>query len=78
MTPGAKRSAVAHARECHGLSERRACDLIGIARRVARYQPNRADDADLRQRLRELAVERRRFGYRRLGYLLNHKKLLRI
>jgi putative transposase len=35
--------------------------------------------------LRELAAERRRFGYRRLGYLLaregitpNHKKLLRI
>ncbi len=85
VTPGAKRNAVAHARECHGLSERRACDLIGIARRVARYQPSRADDAGLRQRLRELAAERRRFGYRRLGYLLareglapNHKKLLRI
>jgi site-specific DNA recombinase len=70
VTPGAKRNAVAHARECHGLSERRACDLIGIARRVARYQPSRADDAGLRQRLRELAAERRRFGYRRLGYLL--------
>ena len=85
MTPDAKRSALAHARECHGLSERRACDLIGIGRRVARYQPSRADDAGLRQRLRELAAERRRFGYRRLGYLLareglapNHKKLLRI
>ena len=85
VTPGAKRNAVAHARECHGLSERRACDLIGIARRVARYQPSRADDAGLRQRLRELAAERRRFGYRRLGYLLareglapNHKKLLRL
>nr|WP_188966656.1 IS3 family transposase [Neoroseomonas lacus] len=85
VTPGAKRCAVAHARDCHGLSERRACDLIGIARRVARYQPSRPDDAGLRQRLRELAAERRRFGYRRLGYLLareglspNHKKLLRI
>ena len=85
VTPGAKRWAVAHARDCHGLSERRACDLIGIARRVARYQPSRPDDASLRQRLRELAAERRRFGYRRLGYLLareglspNHKKLLRI
>ena len=85
VTPGVKRDAVAHARECHGLSERRACDLIGIARRVARYRPSRSDDAGLRQRLRELAAERRRFGYRRLGYLLaregvrpNHKKLLRI
>ena len=85
VTPGAKREAVVHARECHGLSERRACELIGIARRVARYEPSRPDDAGLRQRLRELAGERRRFGYRRLGYLLaregmrpNHKKLLRI
>ncbi len=64
VTPGAKRSAVAHSQACHGLSERRACDLIGIARRVARYQPSRADDADLRQRLREVVAERRRFGCR--------------
>jgi len=85
VTPGAKREAVAHAQDCHGLSERRACELIGIARRVARYEPRRPDDAGLRQRLRELAAERRRFGYQRLGYLLaregvrpNHQKLLRI
>ncbi|AFW01376.1 transposase [Gluconobacter oxydans H24] len=44
-----------------------------------------ADDAVLRQRLRELADQRRRFGYHRLGYLLaregfspNHKKLFRL
>lgn len=85
VTPGAKREAVAHAREHHGLSERRACSLVGVSRRVIRYQPTRVDDAPLRARLRELAAERRRFGYRRLGYLLaregmtpNHKKLLRI
>ena len=49
------------------------------------YEPTRQDDGALRQRLCELAAERRRFGYRRLGYLLaregmkpNHKKLLRI
>jgi transposase InsO family protein len=46
---------------------------------------SRPDDGPLRQRLRELAAERRRFGYRRLGYLLaregmapNHKRLLRV
>jgi putative transposase len=85
VTPDAKRDAVAHAREKFGLSERRACSLIGVARRVVRYEPTRPDDAGLRVRLRELAGERRRFGYRRLGYLLareglvpNHKKLLRI
>ena len=85
VTPDAKREAVAHAREQYGLSERRACQLVGIARRVARYVSTRSDDAELRFRLRELAGERRRFGYRRLGYLLeregiapNRKKLLRI
>ena len=85
VTPGAKREAVAHAREHHGLSERRACNLVGVSRRVIRYRSSRPDDSPLRQRLRELATERRRFGYRRLGYLLaregitpNHKKLLRI
>jgi hypothetical protein len=61
VTPGAQRDAVARARArgCDGLSERRACHLIGIARRVARYQPSRPDDTDLRQRLLELAAARR-------------------
>lgn len=52
---------------------------------MIRYEPTRPDDGALRQLLRELAAERRRFGYRRLGYLLaregmrpNHKKHLRI
>nr|WP_153006246.1 IS3 family transposase [Sphingomonas sanguinis] len=85
VTPDAKRRAVHLIRERLGLSERRACDIVGVARRVVRYKPVRSDDGTLRQRLRELAGERRRFGYRRLGYLLareglapNHKKLLRI
>ena len=46
MTPGAKRDAVAHARGCYGLSERRACHLIGIAKRVARHQPRRPHDSN--------------------------------
>ncbi len=50
-----------------------------------RYAHRRSDDGDLRSRLREIAAERRRFGYRRLGTMLarqgivmNHKKLLRL
>jgi len=85
VTPVAKRQAVQHIRDALGLSERRACALIGVGRRVARYVSTRADDAILRQRLKDLAGERRRFGYRRLGYLLaregltpNHKKLFRL
>jgi putative transposase len=71
--------------EQHGLSQRRACRLVGIDHSIWRYQPRRADDFALRQRLRELAQERRRFGYRRLGWLLareghamNRKKLYRL
>ena len=56
-----------HAQTAFGLSERRACSLAGVSRRVARYRSTRPDDAPLRVRLRELAAERRRFGYRRLG-----------
>jgi len=70
VTPGAKREAVTHARKQHGLSERRACRLVGVSRRVIRYESTRPDDGAMRQRLRVLAAERRRFGYRRLGYLL--------
>jgi putative transposase len=56
-----------------GYSQRRACGLVGINPRVYRYRPTRPDDADLRQRLRELAGERRRVGYRRLHLLLQRE-----
>ena len=71
--------------ERHGLSQRRACELVGLDRSTLRYRCRRPDDSALRQRLRELAAERRRFGYRRLGWMLareghalNHKKLYRL
>jgi len=76
---------VARVIERHGFSQRRACRLIGIDHSVLRYESKRLDDAPLRQRLRELAQQRRRFGYRRLGWLLvregyrlNHKRLYRL
>jgi len=66
-------------------SQRRACALAGIDPRVYRYRSTRPDDAVVRKRLRELAAERRRFGYRRLHILLkregvemNWKKLYRL
>ena len=68
-----------------GYSQRRACGLVGIDPRVYRYRSTRPDDAGLRTRLRALASERRRFGYRRLHLLLkregvevNWKKLYRL
>ena len=77
VTPDAKRKAVAHLRFAFGMSERRACRTIGCVRMTVRYRCRRPDDAALRQRLRALADERRRFGYRRLhvreGFTVNHR-----
>jgi putative transposase len=85
VTPAARRTAVTHARETHGISERRACSILGADRSAIRYHHRRSDDVATRQRLRELAAERRRFGWRRLKLLLeregirmNHKKLRRL
>ncbi|WP_407117037.1 IS3 family transposase [Bradyrhizobium sp. LMG 9283] len=85
VMPAAKRKAVAHLVDVYGMSERRACKAIGCCRMTIRYKATRADDAGLRQRMRAIAQERRRFGYRRLhvllkreGYLVNHKKLFRL
>ncbi len=73
VTPAEKRDAVSHLKQLLGLSERRACRLVGADRRMIRYVPRRASDTALRDRLRELANERRRFGYRRLFVLLRRE-----
>jgi len=70
----------------HGASERRACRLAGIDRKALHYVAvKRVGEDELRERLRDLAWERPRFGYRRLHVLLrregkvtNHKRLYRI
>ena len=73
VRPAAKREAVAHLQARLGLSERRACRIVGADRKMIRYRPRRAPDSELRQRLRDLANERRRFGYRRLFVLLRRE-----
>jgi putative transposase len=59
----------------HGYSERRACRLIGVDRTAFQYRPKRPEDVAVRVRLRELANERRRFGYRRLAVMLRRDGL---
>jgi len=85
VTPAAKREAVAHVCSAFEMSERRACRIIGCVRMTVRYRSRRSNDAQLRERLRALAHERRRFGYRRLhvllrreGFKVNHKRLFRL
>ena len=67
--PVAKREAVAHLRGVLEMSERRACSLVAADRKMIRYRSRRPPDRELRARLRELANQRRRFGYRRLFIL---------
>jgi putative transposase len=69
-----------------GLSQRRACRLTGLSLSTCRYEAQRpAADAHLSGRITELALERRRFGYRRIWQLLrreglhvNHKRVYRL
>jgi putative transposase len=68
-----------------GLSQRRTCRLAGWNRSSLQYQPRPADDAPLRQRLKELAALHPRWGCPLLhdvlhaeGLVQNHKRTERI
>ena len=71
--PAAKRDAVTHLKAIMGLSERRACQIISADRKMVRYRTRRPPEVALRAKLRDLANERRRFGYRRLFILLRRE-----
>ena len=70
MRPAAKREAVAHLREHFQMSERRACSVLAADRKMICYRSRRPPETELRERLRDPANERCRFGYRRLFILL--------
>ena len=80
-----QRQAVGVMRSEAAVSERRACGLVKAHRATCRYRRRRVEDPRLRERLRELAATRRRFGYRRLkillkreGFAVNHKRVYRL
>lgn len=85
VTPAAEREAVVYLRGEHEMSERRACQLLKCCRMTMRYVSVRPDDTALRDRMKAIAHERRRFGYRRIhvmlqreGSVVNHKRLFRM
>jgi len=85
VSPQAKREAVTHLMVTHQFGVTRSCGLIGISRSLYRYESKRSDDAPLKERLTELAGQKRRYGYRRLhvllrreGWLLNWKRTYRV
>jgi len=85
VTPAARKAAVQQLQVEHGYSQRRACRLTQCNRSTARHSSTRCDDSALRERLKVLAQERQRWGYRLLGAALrreghqvNHKRLYRL
>tara|TARA_Y100001956_G_scaffold78381_1_gene90021 strand:- start:62 stop:436 length:375 start_codon:yes stop_codon:yes gene_type:complete len=75
LRPGARRNAATWATKEKRYNQKRACALAGIDPRVYRWISKRPSDTALRDRLKELSPERRRFGYRRLHILLQRKGL---
>ena len=84
MTPDGRRQAVAYLCEAHGVSQRRACNVMQTDRSSVRYQSKRVNDNEQREAIKRISKERRRFSYRRINVMLqregihmNHKKLRR-
>jgi putative transposase len=73
VSPQERRAAVAHVRQAHRASERRACGLVGQPRSTQRYEAKTKPEDTLSKRIAELAAERPRFGYRRLTALLKRE-----
>ena len=85
VRPTARRQVVGQVREKYQLSERRTCKLLGFWRGTMRYQSQRRVAPELVEDLRQVAMERPRFGYRRLhvmlrrkGWSVNRKLVLRL
>ena len=85
MRPAAKREAVQHLVDRGLRSQRRAANLVGMHRSVARYRSCRETDSTLRERLKELATQYPRYGYETLqgllkleGRVINEKRTYRI
>jgi len=85
VKPAAMRQAVGFLQTDFEMSERRACGVLEFCRSSAQYQSRREDPAELVAKLRELATQRPRWGYRRLhvllhreGHQLNHKLVFRL
>lgn len=85
MKPAARRLVAAHWRDAFGVSERRAIHVMGMHRSTARYASRPDPCGELRERMRRLAAECPRAGYRMMldrlrwgGARVNHKRVYRL
>ena len=73
MKPAFRRELVKHLQVVWGVSMRRACAIVGGSRSSLYYRHKRDTQAVLRQRIREIAETRVRWGYRRIHVLLKRE-----
>lgn len=85
VSPDAKRRGVAHLVEQRQVSQRRACQLVGVSRSTARYQRRQRNDAPLAAAIAEQVKSHPAYGYRpitallrRQGWQVNHKRVYRL
>jgi putative transposase len=81
----ARRQVVGFVQDGFGVSQRRSCRVLSVARSTMQYRSVRADEGALRTALVTLAAQRRRWGYRQLtrmlrraGHAVNHKRVYRL
>ena len=78
VSPAAKRTATKWLAEEYSVSQRRACRVLELCLSTCRYKARRAEGGVLLERLRALAEERPRFGYRRLLVMLRRESQARL
>ena len=71
VSPSQKRVVVQYLGTAYPMSERRTCRTVRYARASYRYRSHRNPRIKLRQRIREMAQARVRYGYRKIRILLN-------
>jgi putative transposase len=73
VKPAARRRVVGYLRAEYSVSVSRACRVAGLHRSTCRYQSRRCIAPELLADLRQVAIERPRFGYRRITVMLRRK-----
>ena len=86
VSPQAKRAGVGYLMTHRQYSQRRACELVRVARSSLRYQSQiKPEEVELRAQIRQLANQHQTYGcpritalLRRAGSLVNHKRVHRL
>jgi putative transposase len=85
LKPVRKRVIADRLQVCYEIGVRRACEVLGLRRSSYYYQSRVDRQEELRIRIRDIAMSRVHYGYRRIqvqlrreGFLVNHKRVYRI